>query len=86
MSETVNGLTERQGIYLLSHSVGLPLPNAERAAAKAFWTPWETGNGDIWQHWLGTIEAFRAELALLLNSNIGNILSCLPGTGFGSFL
>jgi|TARA_B110000046_G_C12988988_1_gene396982 kynureninase len=73
VSETVNGLTERQGIYLLSHSVGLPLPNAERAAAKAFWTPWETGNGDIWQHWLGTIEAFRAELALLLNSNIGNI-------------
>ena len=66
MSETVNGLTERQGIYLLSHSVGLPLPNAERAAAKAFWTPWETGNGDIWQHWLGTIEAFRAELALLI--------------------
>ena len=58
------------GTYLLSHSVGLPLRDAEQAAAAAFWQPWQSGNGDIWSHWLKAIDSFRAQLATLLNGDL----------------
>ena len=50
---------QQQGTYLLSHSVGLPLRDAEQHAAEAFWHPWQAGNADIWQHWLQEINVFR---------------------------
>ena len=62
-----------QGIYLLSHSVGLPLVGAEQAASSAFWQPWQSGNGDIWNHWLAEITAFRQQLAVLMNTEMANI-------------
>jgi kynureninase len=62
-----------EGIYMLSHSVGLPLIGAEQAAASAFWQPWQRGNADIWHHWLAEIEAFRQQLAVLLNTEMANI-------------
>ena len=73
MSGSVNSRSEAQGIYLLSHSVGLPLPGVQEAAQRAFWTPWQVGNGDIWQYWLAAVELFRYQLALLLNTQLGNI-------------
>jgi selenocysteine lyase/cysteine desulfurase len=62
-----------QGIYMLSHSVGLPRIGAEQAASSAFWQPWQRGDGDIWNHWLAEIGGFREQLALLLNTEIANI-------------
>tara|TARA_B110000503_G_scaffold61442_1_gene97458 strand:+ start:1522 stop:2634 length:1113 start_codon:yes stop_codon:yes gene_type:complete len=60
---------EQQGIYLLSHSVGLPQKTAKSAADLGFWQPWMAGNENIWDHWLGEIERFRGQLGRLLNSN-----------------
>ena len=60
---------EQQGIYLLSHSVGLPLKTAKSAADMSFWQPWMAGNENIWDHWLGEIERFRGQLGRLLNSD-----------------
>ena len=61
---------QQQGTYLLSHSVGLPLRDAEQRAAEAFWHPWQAGNADIWQHWLQEINVFRGELAQLFNGDM----------------
>ena len=60
---------EQQGIYLLSHSVGLPLKTAKSAADMSFWQPWMAGNENIWDHWLVEIERFRGQLGRLLNSD-----------------
>ena len=60
---------EQQGIYLLSHSVGLPQKTAKSAADLGFWQPWMAGNEKIWDHWLGEIERFRGQLGRLLNSD-----------------
>ena len=63
---------EHQGIYLLNHSVGLPLRGAEAAATKAFWQPWQAANGQVWDHWLQAIECFRQQLADLFNNESAN--------------
>ena len=49
----------QNGIYLLSHSVGLPLKNAMEHCAKGFYEPWMAGNEEIWPNWLAGIEGFR---------------------------
>ena len=59
---------EQQGIYLLSHSVGLPLKIANASADQSFWQPWIAGGEGIWNHWLAEIERFRELLGELLNS------------------
>ena len=69
----MNQFIAHEGIYMLSHSVGLPLVGAEQAASSAFWQPWQSGNGDIWNHWLGEIAAFREQLAVLMNTQMANI-------------
>lgn len=69
----MNQFIDHQGIYLLSHSVGLPLVGAEKAASSAFWQPWQRGDGDIWNHWLAEIAAFRQQLAVLMNTEMANI-------------
>jgi kynureninase len=70
-----------RGIYLLSHSVGLPLNSSEQAAAAGFWQPWRGANNDIWTHWLGCIDAYRDQLATLLNGEKG---SFCPQTSLSS--
>jgi selenocysteine lyase/cysteine desulfurase len=69
----MNQFIAHKGIYMLSHSVGLPLVGAEQAAASAFWQPWQRGDGDIWNHWLAEIAAFREQLAVLMNTQMANI-------------
>jgi len=60
---------EQQGIYLLSHSVGLPMKTAKSIADEGFWQPWARGDESIWNHWLAEIERFRGQLGALLNSD-----------------
>jgi selenocysteine lyase/cysteine desulfurase len=62
----------QSGIYLLSHSVGLPLKNAMAHVTKGFYEPWMAGNEDIWPNWLVGIEGFRSELGKLFNSDAAN--------------
>lgn len=56
------------GVYLLSHSVGLPPIDARSRAVSDHFGPWETNPSDAWPAWLETIERFRIALATLLNS------------------
>ena len=60
---------DQQGVYLLSHSVGLPLKTARSVGDAGFWEPWLAGNESIWSHWLAEIERFRGQLGTLLNSD-----------------
>ncbi|UVW33803.1 aminotransferase class V-fold PLP-dependent enzyme [SAR92 clade bacterium H455] len=69
----MNPFIAHEGIYMLSHSVGLPLVGAEQAAASAFWQPWQRGDAEIWNHWLGEITRFREQLAMLMNTEMANI-------------
>jgi kynureninase len=66
---TIEEFVDQRGIYLLSHSVGLPLKAAKSDAEEEFWQPWTQGDGDIWNRWLSHIERFRHQLGQLLNSN-----------------
>ena len=58
---------ERQGTYLLTHSVGLPLKTSQLEIEKEFWQPWSQGGDKMWNHWLPFIERFRNQLGILLN-------------------
>ena len=69
----MNQFVAHEGIYMLSHSVGLPLVGAEQAAASAFWRPWQRGDATIWNHWLAEVAAFREQLAVLMNTDMANI-------------
>ena len=63
---------EHKGIYLLSHSIGLPLKLAKGKSGDGFWQPWINADGAIWSHWLAQIELFREQLSRLLNSEKRN--------------
>ena len=63
---------QHKGIYLLSHSVGLPLEAAMSKSEDEFWQPWVKADGEIWSHWLSSIDRFRELLSKLLNSDMGN--------------
>ena len=69
------------GIYLLNHSVGLPLRSLEPTATTDFWQAWRNADSEIWTHWLAAIESFRARLASLLN---GEKDSFCPQTSLSS--
>lgn len=58
---------DHEGIYLLSHSIGLPVRGAREAAAGYFDT-WERDITEAWPHWLETVDAFRTSLAGLLGT------------------
>ncbi len=59
----------QQGIYLLSHSVGL-LPKSTRSyLEREFLDVWRLDAANVWPHWLAQVEAYRAALGDLLNSS-----------------
>ncbi|MEM7280331.1 MAG: hypothetical protein AAF438_01685 [Pseudomonadota bacterium] len=65
----MTGFAERfaktEKIYLLSHSVGLMPSNAEEHLQQNFFEPWRASTSELWDHWLGSIEGFRAALGEL---------------------
>lgn len=63
---------EHDGIYLLSHSVGLPLRGA-RAAAAEYVEVWEQDPEHAWPSWLAAVDEFRASLARLLATSPASI-------------
>ena len=56
---------EHEGIYLLSHSIGLPARGARDAAADYF-EVWESDTSQAWPQWLGAIDGFREALSRLI--------------------
>ena len=77
----VEQFISHNSIYLLSHSVGLPLRFLESTATADFWQPWQNADSEIWTHWLAGIDSFRAQLAVLLN---GEKDSFCPQTSLSS--
>lgn len=55
-----------EGVYLLSHSVGLMTKRAAALVEEAYLEPWKTKGGDAWPQWLALIDEFRAALATCL--------------------
>ncbi len=60
------------GVYLLSHSVGLPITGT-RAAIDDYLGVWETDPAHAWPHWLDTIDGFRRALGRLLGGDPASI-------------
>ncbi|MFK8024315.1 MAG: aminotransferase class V-fold PLP-dependent enzyme [Ilumatobacter sp.] len=58
---------EHDGVYLLSHSVGLPIAGSRHVAQEYFDT-WEHHTADAWPRWLDGIDHFRRALAGLLST------------------
>lgn len=56
-----------KGCYLLNHSVGRPLKNAQQAFSDGFFSPWQTQSTEPWQQWLQSIETFQMALGQLFN-------------------
>jgi kynureninase len=63
---------DHDGIYLLSHSIGLPVRGTREAAA-GYFDAWEHDITEAWPHWLASIDAFRASLAGLLGTGAAAI-------------
>jgi selenocysteine lyase/cysteine desulfurase len=64
---------EQRGIYLLSHSIGLPLVQSQSDADTAYWQTWRQADSNIWPQWLAGIDDFRGQLGALLHASIANI-------------
>ena len=56
-----------EGMYLLNHSVGLPPVTTDEAWKEAFLMPWQAAREGTWPKWMPVIDAFRDEIAGLLN-------------------
>ncbi|WP_040494647.1 aminotransferase class V-fold PLP-dependent enzyme [Ilumatobacter nonamiensis] len=63
---------DHDGIYLLSHSIGLPVRGTREAAATYF-DAWEHDTTAAWPRWLESIDAFRTSLAGLLGTTAAAI-------------
>lgn len=55
------------GHYFLNHSVGRPLKQAKAAVETQFFSPWQYGDREPWQDWLGVIQQFTQALGRLFN-------------------
>jgi kynureninase len=84
---------DNEGIYLLSHSIGLPARGARDAAADYF-EVWESDTSHAWPQWLGAIDGFRETLSRLIGgqsasicpqSNVSSALSKMLGALHQSF-
>ncbi|WP_340678940.1 aminotransferase class V-fold PLP-dependent enzyme [Paraglaciecola sp.] len=60
-------------MYLLSHSVGCLPKQAERTLSERYLNPWQQQGGNAWPAWLGVIDDFCRELALILNCDSKDI-------------
>jgi kynureninase len=67
-----NLFADREGTYLLSHSVGLPVRGMREAVAGAL-DVWEHDTAAVWPNWLGIIDGFRTSLAQLLGADTSSV-------------
>lgn len=56
--------------YLLSHSVGRPLKEAEKFFNNQFFNPWTSSLNEPWDNWLQSIDEFNQELSKLFNAKV----------------
>jgi kynureninase len=63
---------DHEGIYLLSHSIGLPVRGA-RDAAGGYFEVWESDSAQAWPQWLEAIDGFRQELSQLIGGQPASI-------------
>ncbi len=79
---------EKEGIYLLNHSVGCMPTSARKAAEEHFFDAWEHGTPDAWARWFPAFNKFTLSLANLFNTdaslfcpqqNVSSALSKLLG-------
>tara|TARA_B110000879_G_scaffold201970_1_gene277724 strand:+ start:1506 stop:2615 length:1110 start_codon:yes stop_codon:yes gene_type:complete len=63
---------DREGTYLLSHSVGLAVHGTREAVGGAL-DIWEHDTAAVWPQWLGIINGFRTSLADLLGADVSSI-------------
>jgi kynureninase len=73
---------DQEGIYLLSHSIGLPVRGAREAAADYF-EVWESDTAQAWPQWLEAIDGFRQALSRLIG---GQSTSICPQSNVSSGL
>lgn len=57
-----------EGVYLLSHSVGLQPKSCAAAIEASFLQPWSAEPEQVWPNWIAAIDVFRDKLASLLNT------------------
>jgi kynureninase len=72
MSARAHFLHDR-GIYLLSHSVGLPPANTAEIWQHDFLAPWRQASEENWPQWLSGVEDFRAAVAALLGGQSAEV-------------
>ncbi|MDC1038956.1 aminotransferase class V-fold PLP-dependent enzyme, partial [Candidatus Thioglobus sp.] len=56
--------------YLLSHSVGRPLKEADKFFNNQFFNPWTSSLNEPWDNWLQSIDEFNQELSKLFNAKV----------------
>lgn len=64
---TADHYLKPDGVYLLSHSVGLLPKTAEKAVRQVYFDPWRENPAEAWAGWLAAVEGFRKALAKLFN-------------------
>ena len=62
-----------RGIYLLSHSVGLPPANTSEVWQRDFLAPWRQASEENWPQWLSAVEDFRAAVSSVLAGQSADI-------------
>jgi kynureninase len=88
---SANGFIKPDGIYLLSHSIGLMPIATDEAFSRAVLDIWRSSPESAWRQWLAEIDSFRCSLAVLLNhdqdcfcpqtnvsSSISKLIQALP--------
>ena len=70
MMAVPRNFVDYEGIYLLSHSIGLPVRGAREAVADYF-KVWESDTPHAWPQWLGAIDHFRETLGQLIGGPPG---------------
>jgi kynureninase len=93
MMAVPRNFVDYEGIYLLSHSIGLPVRRAREAVADYF-KVWESDTPHAWPQWLEAIDHFRETLGQLIGgppasicpqSNVSSALSKTLGALRQSF-
>ena len=71
-TDTARSYVDQSGIYLLTHSVGLPRVGAMSILQDEFYDPWAVCDEQVWPAWMAGIEKFRSELGRLFATDGAN--------------